>query len=198
MEKSTRNPISLYNVIVTLIAIALFTALLKQCSEPVIATTDIDRIIDSMNVREAEAEAQISSLQMIADRKQDSIDALLQRRHETHIVYRSVETKVKELIETEKGCDSLKAEVNNLMELADDYQVQSDSMVMDYQDIINMKDSMLLKRAALYAALKADFKEVTTDYQVQNLLLVKANKALKRDKIVMGALAIVAGAMFLK
>jgi len=93
MEKIIRNPISLYNVIVTLIAIALFTALIKQCSE-LLCTSNIDRIIDSMQAREVRIDSQVNLLEARVSAKQDSIDVLMQRKHETGCI-QGVKEKVK-------------------------------------------------------------------------------------------------------
>lgn len=196
MENNTLNrTISLYSIIITIVAAVLFTLLLRQC-EPALMDNDLKRVVDSFKMNEQKTEDGIQSIKDSLILKDSAIKQLTISKNKTKIVYKEVEKKIKETITV--GCDSLKAQVTTLMELADDYQLQTDSIIEDYRDIINKKDSILLLRENLYRDLRNSFGISIKAYQDKTLQYIQARKIIKRDRFLMGGIAIIAGILILK
>jgi len=187
-----------YSVIITILAAVLLTMLLKECEEPVITATDLKKVVDSFQVNEKNTEAKIRNQHDSIVLKDSALKKLSISKNKTRIVYKEVEKQVKETITVTTGCDSLKAQVTNLMELADDYQLQTDSIITDYQEIINRKDSILTLRNNLYSELRNNFDISIKAYNDKASQYVHSQKVIKRDRYIMGGIAIIAGILILK
>lgn len=191
--------INLYSAIVTLLAVALLILLLKQCNEPVAGTAEIRNLVDSFRFKEKLADMHIDKLATLVDQQDSIIGNLQSQKAKTRVVYKEQMRVVEQAVAAAPtACDSLKKEVNTLMELAADYEVQADSISLHYETKLHYTDSIALMRQALYADLKSSFDVVLKVNAELSAKIQTVQQFRKKERWLYAAAGIVAAILVIK
>lgn len=193
------KPVSLYSAVVTIICITLITLMLKRCSEPQIATSEMQRLVDSVAFREHLAEVHVDRLSVVIADQDSIIQDLQKRKGVTRTIYRDQVRVVKEsLTAAPPECDSLKVAVNNLMDLASEYEAQSDSIINGYEVTSLAKDSIIMLKDKLYGEMKQSFMQAVMAADKNEALAIKYKKRSKRERLLFAGVALASGFFLLQ
>lgn len=199
VQKNQGKTISLYSVIVTIICAALITLFLKRCDEPVIASPQIQNSLDSLLEKEKVSELRISSLTKRIVERDSVIASLKNKRSETKVIYRTRVNDVKKLVESNTPeCDSLRQAANSLMEVASQYEEQSDSVITHYEIQLGLKDSVIMLRNESVVRLEDGLSVCYSEQHRLNQALLKLAKERKRERWWSIAITAAVGVFILK